>query len=114
MNAQTPLLRDLGLRDYEPVWRRMQQFNSTRDERTRDEIWFLQHRPVFTLGMNADAVHVLMPGDIPVVQSDRGGQVTYHGPGQWVVYLLIDLRRRRLGVRDLVDLIEQSVVEVHG
>jgi lipoyl(octanoyl) transferase len=90
----------------------MQEFTDSRDPSTEDELWLLQHPPVFTQGQAGKAEHLLMPGDIPVVQSDRGGQVTYHGPGQWVVYLLIDLRRRRLGVRDLVDLIEQSVVAV--
>jgi len=106
-----PLLRDLGLQDYEPVWRQMQHFNRTRDDQTRDEIWFLQHRPVFTLGMSASADHVLMPGDIPVIDIDRGGQVTYHGPGQLVVYPLLNLKRLQLGVRALVTALEQSIVD---
>jgi len=80
----------------------MQRFTDERDSTTADEIWFLEHPPVFTLGMNANRAHVLAPGDIPVVQIDRGGQVTYHGPGQLVVYPLIDLRRAGLGIRDLV------------
>ena len=109
--VQVPLLRDLGLRDYQPVWRRMQQFNRSRDEATRDEIWFLQHHPVYTLGMNADVSHVLAPGEIPVVNIDRGGQVTYHGPGQLVVYPLINLKRLDLGVRALVTALEQSIIE---
>ena len=90
-------IRKLGLTDYEPVWRAMQRFTDARDETTPDEIWFTQHKPVFTLGVNASREHLLAPGDIPVVQIDRGGQVTYHGPGQLMVYPLIDLRRAGLG-----------------
>ncbi len=90
----------------------MQRFTDERDATTPDEIWFLEHPPVFTLGMNASRAHVLAPGDIPVVQIDRGGQVTYHGPGQLVVYPLIDLRRSGLGVRDLVTALERSVIEL--
>jgi lipoyl(octanoyl) transferase len=105
-----PLIRQLGLVDYEPTWRAMQRFTDERDASTPDEIWFLQHPPVFTLGMNASPAHVLAPGDIPVVQIDRGGQVTYHGPGQLVVYPLLDLRRAHLGVRDLVTALERSVI----
>jgi lipoyl(octanoyl) transferase len=90
----------------------MQRFTDERDSGTPDEIWFLEHPPVFTLGMNASRAHVLAPGDIPVAQIDRGGQVTYHGPGQLVVYPLIDLRRARLGVRDLVTALERSVIEL--
>ena len=108
----TPTLKYLGLVDYEPTWRRMQAITDIRDENTPDEIWFLQHPPVFTLGMNASTEHLLAPGDIPVVPIDRGGQVTYHGPGQLVVYPLIDLRRAKLGVRDLVTALERSVCEV--
>ena len=88
----------------------MQDFTDRRDAATPDELWVLEHDPVFTLGMNADAVHLLDPGDIPVVKVDRGGQVTYHGPGQLVVYPLIDLRRAGLGVRDLVTALEQAVI----
>lgn len=106
-----PVLRDLGRRDYEPVWRRMQQLTMSRDEHSHDEIWFVEHAPVYTLGMNASAEHVLAPGDIPVIKIDRGGQVTYHGPGQLVVYPLLDLRRLRLGVRALVSALEQAVVD---
>lgn len=106
------VVRELGLRDYEPVWRQMQVFTDTRDSDTSDEIWFTQHSPVFTLGLNAAQEHVLAPGDIPVIQIDRGGQVTYHGPGQLMVYPLIDIRRARLGVRDLVSALEQSVVDL--
>jgi lipoate-protein ligase B len=104
-------VRWLGRVDYEPTWREMQRITDTRDENTRDEIWLLEHPPVFTLGLNADAGHVLSPGDIPVVKIDRGGQVTYHGPGQLVVYPLIDIRRARLGVRDLVTAMERAVID---
>jgi lipoyl(octanoyl) transferase len=88
----------------------MQRFTDERDASTPDEIWFLEHPPVFTLGMNASPAHVLAPGDIPVVQIDRGGQVTYHGPGQLVAYPLIDLRRSGLGIRDLITALERSVI----
>ena len=106
----TPVVRRLGLVEYEPTWRAMQRFTDERDATTPDEIWFLEHPPVFTLGMNASRAHVLAPGDIPVVQIDRGGQVTYHGPGQLVVYPLLDLRRSGLGIRDLVTALERSVI----
>jgi lipoyl(octanoyl) transferase len=106
----TPVVRWLGQVPYEPTWRQMQRLTDTRDATTPDEIWLLEHPPVFTLGMNADPAHVLGAGDIPVVRIDRGGQVTYHGPGQLVVYPLIDLRRAALGVRDLVTALERAVV----
>jgi len=106
------VIRQLGRVEYEPTWRAMQRFTDERDAATPDEIWFLEHPPVFTLGMNASAAHVLAPGDIPVVQIDRGGQVTYHGPGQLVVYPLVDLRRAQLGVRDLVTALETSVIDL--
>lgn len=105
------IVRDLGLVEYEPTWRAMQRFTDERGPDTPDEIWFLEHPPVFTLGMNASRDHVLTPGDIPVVQIDRGGQVTYHGPGQLVVYPLVDLRRAGLGVRDIVTALERSVID---
>ena len=105
-----PLVRWLGKVDYEPTWREMQRITDTRDANTSDEIWLLEHPPVFTLGLNADASHVLAAGDIPVVKIDRGGQVTYHGPGQLVVYPLIDIRRAGLGVRDLVTALERAVI----
>ena len=105
-------LRRLGLADYEPVWRAMQQFTDERTETSDDELWLLQHPPVFTQGQAGKAEHVLAPGDIPVIQVDRGGQVTYHGPGQIVAYPLIDLRRRGLGVRDFVSRIEESIIRV--
>ena len=106
----SPTLKRLGLVEYEPTWRAMQRFTDERNEQTPDEIWFLEHPPVFTLGMNGKPEHVLAPGDIPVVQIDRGGQVTYHGPGQLVVYPLVDLRRAKLGVRDLVTALERAVI----
>lgn len=108
---RTPLtVRWLGRADYEPTWRSMQAFTDARDERTADELWLLEHPPVYTLGMNADPRHVLGAGEIPVVRIDRGGQVTYHGPGQLVAYPLLDLRRAGLGVRDLVSALEFSVI----
>lgn len=109
MNARV-ILRDLGRVDFEPTWRRMQAFTERRDADTPDEIWALEHAPVYTLGLNADPGHVLAAGDTPVVKTDRGGQVTYHGPGQLVVYPLLDLRRLGLGIRDLVTALEESVV----
>jgi lipoyl(octanoyl) transferase len=109
-----PLIRHLGLQPYEPIWRDMQRFTDERDEGTRDEIWFVEHPPVFTLGMNGRREHLLAPGDIPVLQIDRGGQVTYHGPGQLVVYPLIDIRRQRLGVRQLVIALERAVIDMAG
>jgi lipoyl(octanoyl) transferase len=109
---RTPEIRTLGMQAYAPLWRKMQEFTKTRDEHTADEIWFTEHPPVFTLGLSASREHLLAPGDIPIVQIDRGGQVTYHGPGQLMIYPLIDLKRARLGVRDLVTALEQSVVDL--
>lgn len=100
----------LGTVEYEPTWRAMQDFTANRDDSTRDEIWFLEHPPVFTLGMNGKPEHVIAAGDIPVVNIDRGGQVTYHGPGQLVVYPLLNLKRYKLGVRDLVMALENTVI----
>ncbi|MGA3158658.1 MAG: lipoyl(octanoyl) transferase LipB [Steroidobacteraceae bacterium] len=108
---KAPLIRWLGRVGYEPTWRAMQQFTDTRGAETPDEIWLLEHEPVFTLGMNADPSHVLAAGDIPVIQIDRGGQVTYHGPGQLVIYPLIDVRRSGLGVRSLVTALERAVID---
>jgi lipoyl(octanoyl) transferase len=102
----------LGPRAYEPLWRAMQEFTEKRGVDTADEIWLTEHPPVFTLGLNASREHLLSPGDIPVVQIDRGGQVTYHGPGQLMIYPLIDLKRSGLGVRQLVTALEQSVVDL--
>lgn len=108
----SPVVRELGRQVYEPVWHAMQEFTNTRNENTPDEIWFCEHERVFTLGLNAKPEHLLAPGNIPVIQIDRGGQVTYHGPGQLMIYPLIDLRRAGLGVRDLVTALEQSVVDL--
>jgi lipoyl(octanoyl) transferase len=105
-----PVIRHMGLVAYEPTWRAMQAFTDQRNAATPDEIWFAEHPPVFTLGLNGSREHLLAPGDIPVVPIDRGGQVTYHGPGQLLVYPLIDLKRHRLGVRDLVVGLEQAVI----
>lgn len=108
------VLRELGVVDYQPTLEAMRRFTDSRNEATADELWLLQHPPVFTQGQAGKPDHLLAPGDIPVVQADRGGQVTYHGPGQWVLYLLLDLRRYSLGVRDLVNLIERSLVMLLG
>ncbi len=105
-------LRRLGLVPYRETWQAMKDFTDSRVADTDDELWLLQHMPVFTQGQAGKAEHVLAPGNIPLVQVDRGGQVTYHGPGQWVVYVLVDLRRHQYGIRDLVNLIERSVVRV--
>lgn len=111
MSLAPPLVKWLGRVPYEPTWRAMQRFTDARTADTQDEIWLLEHDPVYTLGMNADRSHVLFAGDIPVVQIDRGGQVTYHGPGQLVVYPLVDVRRAGLGVRDLVTALEGATVD---
>ncbi|MGH8128455.1 MAG: lipoyl(octanoyl) transferase LipB [Gammaproteobacteria bacterium] len=104
-------IRHLGRVPFEPTWHKMQAFTDARDADTADEIWLLEHDPVFTLGLAGKREHVLAPGDIPVVHIDRGGQVTYHGPGQLVVYPLLDLRRRHLGPRALVSALEQATVD---
>jgi lipoyl(octanoyl) transferase len=110
---QAPLrMKWLGRVPYEPTWRAMQQFTEARGADTADELWLLEHPPVYTLGMNGDLAHVLNPGAIPVVRTDRGGQVTYHGPGQLVVYALIDVRRAGLGVRELVTALERAVIDL--
>jgi len=113
MSERLPVLvRELpGLWPYEPVWRAMQAFTDARTPDTTDEFWLLQHEPVFTLGQAGKTEHVLAPGDIPVIPVDRGGQVTYHGPGQIMAYVLVDLRRRGIGVRELVQRIEQAVID---
>jgi lipoyl(octanoyl) transferase len=103
-------IRELGVQPYEPIWQEMQQLTQERTDQTHDEIWVLEHLPVYTLGLNGKQEHLLNPGDIPVIQSDRGGQVTYHGPGQLIVYTLLDIKRRKLGIRQLVTLLEQSMV----
>jgi len=111
-NSPQLLVRHLGRQAYEPVWHAMQQFTDQRDSETADEIWLVEHEPVFTQGQAGKAEHILAAGDIPVVQVDRGGQVTYHGPGQLVVYFLLDLRRKKMGVRELVTAIENAVVDL--
>jgi lipoyl(octanoyl) transferase len=107
-------IRRLGRQPYEPVWQAMRAFTDARGPGTRDELWLLEHDPVFTLGQAGKLEHVLAPGDIPVLPVDRGGQVTYHGPGQLVAYPLLDLRRLGLGVRELVRRIEQSLIDTLG
>ncbi|MFV0456451.1 MAG: lipoyl(octanoyl) transferase LipB [Pseudomonas sp.] len=105
-------VRELGLVEYLPIWQAMQDFTNSRGSQTADEVWLLQHLPVFTQGQAGKAEHLLLPGDIPVVQADRGGQVTYHGPGQLVGYLLLDVRRLGFGVRELVNRIEHSLIDL--
>lgn len=107
-----PIIRQLGLVDYLTTWQAMQQFTDQRHANTPDELWVLEHPPVYTLGMVGKTEHLLRDNGIPVVQCDRGGQVTYHGPGQLVVYLLIDLKRQGIGVRDLVRCMEQSIIDI--
>ena len=102
---------DLGRQAYEPVWRAMQRFTDARDQDTLDELWLVEHEPVFTLGQAGKPEHVLAPGEIPVLHVDRGGQVTYHGPGQIVLYPLLDLRRIGIGVREYVCRIEQAIID---
>jgi len=111
INSQL-VVRDLALQDYTTVWHAMQQFTDQRNASTPDQLWLLEHNPVFTQGQAGKEEHLLFPGDIPVVKVDRGGQVTYHGPGQLVVYVLFDLKRRNLGVRQLVTLLEQVLVSL--
>ena len=105
------IVRQLNRQDYEPVWQAMQNYTDTRDDDAADEIWLVEHNPVFTQGQAGKEEHLLMTGDIPVVQVDRGGQVTYHGPGQQVLYVLFNLRRLKIGVRELVTWLEETVVE---
>jgi lipoyl(octanoyl) transferase len=105
------VIRDLGVRAMPAVWAEMQRFTSERDASTEDEIWFVEHPAVFTLGLSGNRTHVLDAGDIPIVQTDRGGQVTFHGPGQLVCYVLIELKRRRLNVRSLVQALESAVMD---
>jgi len=117
VEAQSPehrplVIRQLGRRDYTMVWHEMQNYTDNRDSQSADEIWLVEHEPVFTQGQAGKEEHLLFPGDIPVVKVDRGGQVTYHGPGQLVAYFLIDIKRLKIGVRNLVTHIEQSLVEL--
>lgn len=108
----SPVIRLLGLRDYENVWRDMQAFTAHRKPATADEIWIVEHPPVYTLGLNGKKEHILSKSDIPIVETDRGGQVTYHGPGQLVVYLLADLKRLHQGPRQLISLLENAMIDV--
>lgn len=110
MTVQPPLIRDLGRTDYEPVWLDMKSFTAERNAETRDELWITEHNPVYTQGLNGKKEHVLNAGDIPVVKVDRGGQITYHGPGQLVIYCLLDLKRLDIGIRELVTYIEESII----
>nr|WP_069384236.1 lipoyl(octanoyl) transferase LipB [Halomonas caseinilytica] len=110
MSVEAIQVHRLGRRPYEPVWRAMRDITDQRDASTPDQLWLVEHDPVFTQGRAGKPEHVLMPGDIPVVETDRGGQVTYHGPGQIVAYPLLDVRRAGLGVRDLVSCLERAVI----
>ena len=107
-----PLIRHLGMQAYEPIWQQMKSFIDNRTAATPDEIWLLEHYPVFTQGQAGKPEHILNPGDIPIVQTDRGGQVTYHGPGQLVAYILVDLKRLQIGTRQLVCSLESAVIQV--
>ncbi len=108
----SPIVRQLDRQDYQTTWQAMQQFTSTRNSDTSDEIWVTEHPPVYTLGLNGKPEHLLNTGAIPVIHSDRGGQVTYHGPGQVVVYTLLDIKRRDINIRQLVTLLEQAMISV--
>lgn len=112
MHIEQPVIRDLGRTDYQPVWLSMKQFTDSRDVESADELWLTEHNPVYTQGLNGRKEHLLSTGDIPVVQVDRGGQVTYHGPGQLVIYCLLDLNRLGLGIRQLVTDMEQAVINL--
>ena len=104
------VIRNLGLQNYEAIWRDMQQFTQNRSPETMDEIWVVEHFPVYTLGLNGKREHLLNTGNIPVINSDRGGQVTYHGPGQLVIYTLLDIERLKINIRELVTLLEQAMI----
>ncbi|AXU95995.1 octanoyltransferase [Erwinia persicina] len=110
MSQNTLIVRQLGIQPWAPISLAMHQFTDQRNDETPDEIWLVEHLPVFTQGQAGKSEHLLMPGDIPVMQSDRGGQVTYHGPGQQVMYVMVNLKRRKVGVRQLVTALEQTVV----
>lgn len=112
MSRQTIIFRDQGLQEYMPVWQAMQDFNTGRNSKTVDEIWLLQHPPVYTLGQNGKPEHLLNKNNIPLIHIDRGGQITYHGPGQLVIYCLLDLGRLGYGIRDLVTRCEQSLIQL--
>ena len=104
------VIRNLGLQNYETVWQNMQQFTQDRNAETADELWIVEHFPVYTLGLNGKREHLLNTGSIPVINSDRGGQVTYHAPGQLIIYTLLDMKRKNVGVRQLVTLLEQAMI----
>jgi len=108
----TVIIRSLGKQDYQSCWQAMKDFTDRRQEDTPDEIWLLEHPPVFTLGQNGKTEHVLNAGEIPVLHVDRGGQVTYHGPGQVVIYTLIDVKRKKMNVRQLVNSLEQAIIQL--
>ncbi len=112
MKTDLLIVRWLGQKDYQIVWQDMQQFTNQRNDETTDELWLLEHSPVFTQGQNGKPEHILNAGDIPIVQTDRGGQVTYHGPGQLMAYILMDMKRKKFTVRDLVTRLEQSVIDL--
>jgi lipoyl(octanoyl) transferase len=112
LDPPSPVIKQLGKQDYPQVWQDMQDFTQSRDEKTPDELWVVEHPPVFTLGRNGKEEHILQKTDIPIIKVDRGGQVTYHGPGQLVIYFLLDLHRRKLGIRQLVTLIENCLVDL--
>jgi len=112
MTTNTITIKWLGQQDYLTCWEQMKAFTNSRDEQTPDEIWLLEHHPVFTQGQNGKPEHILAAGDIPVVKTDRGGQVTYHGPGQLMVYTLIDLKRKKTNIREFVTKLEQSVIDL--
>lgn len=106
------LIRHLGLQDYEPIWKQMQALTLTRDEQSVDEIWLLQHKPVYTLGLSGKREHIIRNNDIPIIPVDRGGQITYHGPGQLVAYCLCDIQRLKLGANEFVKKLEQSLIDL--
>ncbi len=110
LNSNSPEIKNLGLTEYQTTWQAMKDFVNTRDSSTRDELWITEHSPVYTQGLNGKEHHLLTTGNIPIIQTDRGGQVTYHGPGQLVVYCLLDLQRLELGIRQLVTCIELSII----
>lgn len=112
MTSNKIIVRWLGQQAYHQSWEAMRQFTDMRTEDTADEVWLLEHLPVFTQGQSGKAEHLLNPGDIPIVQSDRGGQITYHGPGQLMVYTLVDLRRKKINIREFVSVLEQSIVDL--
>ncbi len=112
MTTNIVIIRTLGLQDYQTCWQAMRDFTDQRTTMTTDEIWLVEHPPVFTQGQRGKPEHLLNPGTIPIIQADRGGQITYHGPGQLVVYPLVDLKRKKFNVRDIVTLLETTIIEL--